>query len=120
MKTFSLATLFLPTWALPWVAVVGVLAWIVGARALAVASGLLLAAEFVVAPLLEPCLATLPTWSLMLIGVVMALTVAHGIIDFLFGKETASHVTGTYLVRLLDFLMFGPFRMLGRFLRRGS
>ena len=30
MKTFSLATLFLPEWVLPWVGVFGIIAWIVG------------------------------------------------------------------------------------------
>ena len=117
MKTFSLATLFLPEWALPWVAVFGLVAWIVGARALGVAAAILLLAELVFAPLLAPWLATLPDWALLLIGGVMVLLVLHGIIDFLFGKEAAGHVSGTYLVRLFDFLLLGPFRLLGRLLR---
>ena len=117
MKTFSLATLFLPEWALPWVAVFGFVAWIVGARALGVAAAVLLLAELVLAPLLAPWLTTLPDWALLLIGGVMVLLVLHGIIDFLFGKETAGYVSGIYLVRLCDFLLLGPFRLLGRLLR---
>ena len=117
MKTFSLATLFLPEWALPWVAVLGIAAWIVGARALGTAAAVLLLAELVLAPLLAPWLATLPDWGLLLIGGVIVLLVLHGIIDFLFGKETAGHVSGTYLIRLFDFLLMGPFRLLGRLLR---
>ena len=117
MKTFSLATLFLPEWALPWVAVVGLVAWIVGARSLGVAAAILLLAELVLVPLLAPWLATLPDWALFLIAGVMVLLMLHGIIDFLFSKGTAGHVSGTYLVRLFDFLLIGPFRLLGWFLR---
>lgn len=117
MKTFSLATLFLPEWALPWVAVFGLLAWILRARALAVASALVLLGELVLAPLLAPWLRTLPTWGLVLIGGVMLLLVLHSILEFLFGKETAAHVSGTYLVRLLDAIFIGPFRLLRRLLR---
>lgn len=117
MKTFSLATFFLPEWALPWLAVFGLVAWIVGARSLGVAAAILLLAELVLAPLLAPWLETLPDWALFLILGVMVLLVFHGVIDFLFGKETAGHVSGTYLIRLFDFLLVGPFRLLGRFLR---
>lgn len=116
MKTFSLATLFLPSWALPWVAVFGLLAWILGARALASAAALVLLADLLLAPLLAPWLQTLPTWVLLLIGGVMVLLVLHSVIDFLFGEDTAGHVTGTYLVRLLDAVLLGPFRLLRRIL----
>ena len=116
MKSFSLATLFLPAWALPWIGLIGVLALIVGARGLAGAAGMILVVELIVAPLMAPWLATLPTWVLLIMGAVMVLTVVHGVIDFLFGKEAAGHVSGTYLVRLLDLLLLGPFRLLGRLL----
>ena len=117
MKTFSLATLFLPEWVLPWVGVFGIIAWIVGARTLGMAAAIFLLAELVLAPLLSPWLSTLPGWALFLIGGVMVLLVLHGFIDVLFGKETAGHVSGTYLIRLLDFLFLGPFRLLGHLLR---
>lgn len=116
MKTFSLATFFLPEWALPWVAVLGIAAWIMGARPLALAAAMLLLAELVLAPLLAPWLTTLPVWALLLLGGIMVLMVLHGVVDVLFGKETAGHITGTYLVRLLDALLLGPFRLLGRLL----
>jgi hypothetical protein len=117
MKTFSLATLFLPEWALPWVAVFGVAAWIVGARALGAVAAMLLLTELVLAPLLAPWLETLPTWGLLIFAAVMVVVVLHQVVDFLFGREVAGHVTGTYLVRLLDALLLGPFRLLARLLR---
>ena len=117
MKTFSFATLFLPEWALPWVAVVGIAAWILGARALGVAAAMLLLTDLVIAPLLAPWIATLPTWALLMLAGVVSLVVLHQVIDLLFGKEVAGHVTGTYLVRLLDALLLGPFRLLARLLR---
>jgi hypothetical protein len=117
MKTLSFSTLFLPEWALPWVFVLAVAAWILGARPLAIAAALILVFEVVVAPLLAPWLATLPTWALLLIGAVMLLMLLHGAIELLFGSKTAGHVTGVYLVRLLDAFTLGPFRLLGRLLR---
>lgn len=117
MKAFTLGTLFLPEWALPWVFIVGIGAFIVGARALAISAAVLLTAEFILAPLMAPWLSTLPTWVLLLMGGVVLLLVLHGVIDFLFGKETAGHVSGTYLVRLIDFLLLGPFRLLKAILR---
>lgn len=117
MKSLTLGTLFLPEWALPWVFVVAIAAWIVGARALATAASLLLMVELVIAPLLAPWLATLPAWVLFLIGALMVLLVLHGVVEFLFGQEAAGHVTGSYLVRLIDFLILGPFRLLGSLVR---
>ena len=116
MKGVSIATLFLPEWSLPWVLLFGIAAWILGARATGVAAVLLVAAEFVLPPLLEPWLTTLPDWAILLIGGVLLLVVLHDVVDFLFGKETAGHVTGTFLVRLLDALLLSPFRLLGRLL----
>jgi hypothetical protein len=118
MKTFSLATLFLPEWAptvggcvrrrrldcrgeSPWGAV----------------AAMLLLTELVLAPLLAPWLETLPTWGLLIFAAVMVVVVLHQVVDFLFGREVAGHVTGTYLVRLLDALLLGPFRLLARLLR---
>lgn len=118
MKTFSLATLFLPEWALPWVAVIGVAAWILGARVLGVAAALLLLTELLLAPLLAPWIATLPTWGLLMLAAALVIVVLHQVIDLLFGKETAGHVTGTYVVRLLDVILLGPIRLLARLLRR--
>lgn len=117
MKTLSFSTLFLPEWALPWVLVLAITAWILGARPLAIAAAFIFAFEVIVAPLLAPWLATLPTSALVLIGAVMALMVFRGAIELLFGKETAGHATGVYLVRVLDALTLGPLRLLGRLLR---
>jgi hypothetical protein len=117
MKTLSFSTLFLPEWALPWVLVFAIAAWILGARPLAMVAAFIFLFEVIVSPLLAPWLATLPTPALLLIGVVMALMLFHGAIELLFGKKTAGHVTGVYLVRLLDAFTLGPFRLLGRLLR---
>ena len=115
MNTFSLAnslaTLSLPEWAQPWVAIGGLIAWVVGARALGMVAAILL-----LAPFLAPWLTTLPDWVLWLSGGVMLLLVLHSVIYLLFGKETAGHVSGSYLIRLFDFLLLGPFRLLRRLL----
>lgn len=117
MKSFSLATLFLPNWTLPWVVVVGLAAWIMGARALGTAAAILLLSDLVLAPLLAPWLATLPAWTLWLLGALMWLMILRGVIETMFGKSTAGHVTGTYLVRIFDALLLGPFRFVFRLLR---
>ena len=54
MKTLSFSTLFLPEWALPWVLVLAITAWILGARPLATAAAFIFAFEVFVAPLLAP------------------------------------------------------------------
>jgi hypothetical protein len=87
MKTLSFSTLFLPEWALPWVLVLAITAWILGARPLAIAAAFIFMFEVIVAPLLAPWLATLPTPALLLIGAVMALMIFHGAIELLFGKR---------------------------------
>jgi hypothetical protein len=115
--TFSFATLFLPEWALPWIVVLAVAAWILGARALAGVAIAVVIADVVIAPLLAPWIEALPTWAFVLILVVFALTVINGLLVLLFGREAAGQVTGTYLVRLIDFIFLGPFRLL-RFLVR--
>lgn len=117
MKTLTFSTLFLPEWALPWVLVLAIAAWILGARALAIGAGLILLLEVLIAPLLAPWLSTVPAWGLVLIGVFMALLILHAAIELLFGDKTAGHVSGVYLVRLFDGLMLGPFRLLARLLR---
>jgi hypothetical protein len=117
MKTLTFSTLFLPEWALPWVLVLAIAAWILGARALAIGAGLILLFEVLIAPLLAPWLSTVPAWGLVLIGVFMALLILHAAIELLFGDKTAGHVSGVYLVRLFDGLMLGPFRLLARLLR---
>ncbi len=117
VKALSFGTLFLPTWALPWVVVVGLVAWIMGARALGVAAAILLLSDLVIAPLLAPWLATLPAWILWSLEALMWLMILHRVIETLFGKATAGHVTGTYLVRIFDALLLGPFRFVFRLLR---
>ena len=111
-------SLFVPGWAIPWLVVLTIAAWIVGAKQFALGLTVLLIMDQVVAPLLEPYLATLPTWVLALVTATVILLVIHGLIVMIFGKEAAAHFTGTWLVRISDLLILGPFRMI-RVLLRG-
>ena len=117
MKTLSFSTLFLPEWALPWVLVVAIAAWILGARPLAMVAALILVFEIVIFPLLAPWLEIIPTAVLLLVAPIIALMLFQSAITLFFGKRTAGNVTGVYLVRLLDALMLSPFRLIGRLLR---
>lgn len=111
MKSLSLTALTIPHWVLPWVVVFGLSAWILGARSLAKASALLLTVSLLAPPLLASWLSTLPVWSMDLLILLMWLMVLNGVVRALFGKSAAGHVTGTYIVRLLDTLLIGPLRV---------
>lgn len=117
MNTTALSTLLLPEWLLPWLLVLAVSAWILGARPVAIFASLILLFEIVVTPMVAPVLASIPAAALLLVAPVLALMVFQGVITLLFGKRTAGSVTGVYLVRMLDLLTLGPFRLLGRLLR---
>lgn len=117
MTSFSLATLFLPEWALPWMVVLAITALVVGARGLAGMAAGVVAADLVLAPLLAPWIDALPDWALAPILVVFGLMVLNSALAFLFGREAAGHVTGTLLMRLFDLILLGPFRLLRALLR---
>lgn len=117
MSGFSLATLYLPEWALPWVAVFAVAAWIVGARALATAAVVVLLAELVLVPLLEPWIATLPLWALFVLLGVLAFTVEYDVIALVSNREIANKIMANQLSWLGKSLFLGPFRLLGFILR---
>lgn len=116
MKLLGLSV-FLPGWALPWVVVAAVAAFIIGARRLGIALAILLVMDQVAAPLLAPVLAELPWWVLALVTLVVVLLVVHGLIAAVFGAEAAGHFTGTWLVRITDLLIIGPFRAIRYLLR---
>jgi hypothetical protein len=112
--------LFLPDWALPWVAVGAVAAWILGLRGIGVSLAVLFVADTVLAPFLEPWLDTVPPWALVAGLVIVTLLVLQGFVVALFGREAWGHFAGTWLVRLGDLLLLGPFRALGAILRWGG
>ncbi len=117
MNSLSFATLFLPDWALPWMVVLAIAAWILRARALAGLAALIVLADVVIGPLVAPWLDAIPLWALLPLLPIIGLLLLHGLIVAAFGPETAGQVTGTYLVRLLDLIFLGPFRLI-RFLLR--
>ncbi len=118
MKSLSLATLFLPEWALPWMVVLAIGALVVGARGLAATAAGVVFADLVLAPLLAPWIAAVPVWALVPILIVFGFVVLNAVLTFFFGPEAGGHVTGTYLVRLFDLILLGPFRLLRALLRR--
>ncbi len=117
MSGFSLATLYLPEWAVPWVAVFAVAAWIVGARALATAAVVVLLAEFFLAPLLEPWIVMAPLWLLFLLMGVVALTVEYDVIALIFNRKIADQIVADQLSWLGKSVFLAPFRLLGFLLR---
>jgi hypothetical protein len=116
MKALGLSV-FIPEWALPWIAVAAVGSFILGANRMGTSLIALLVLDIVVAPLLAPVLAGIPLWALLLLLVVVALLTVHGVITAVFGHEAAGHFTGTWLVRIGDLLLLGPFRLLGGLVR---
>lgn len=109
--------LLMPEWMLPWVAVAAVAAWILGARRAAIALGLFFAMDVLVAPALAPWLAEQPAWALALLTLAMGLMMLQGLLTFLFGRGATDHFVGTWLVRIVDLLLLGPFRVVLALLR---
>ncbi len=104
--------LFFPEWWTPWIGVAAVAFAIMGAGRMAAALGTFVAIDLIVAPLLEPWLEQLPPWASALIVIVLGLLVIHSLISLAFGPEAAGTFTGTWLVRISDMLILGPFRIL--------
>lgn len=113
MNNLTLVTLFLPEWALPWIMVLAVAAWILGARALAGIAMMVVITDVVLAPLLTPWIESLPLWAMVLMLIVFGVSILLGGLSMLFGREAIGHLTGTYLVRFFDLILIGPFRLLG-------
>ena len=117
MNSLQLALFFIPEWALPWIAVIGAAAWILEIRSIAFMAGVVLFIEFILAPILAPIIMILPNWALFLLSATVVLSLLSGAITFLFGKEAAGHVVGTYIVRVIDLSLFGPFRLIRRIIQ---
>ena len=121
MAGHALATLFMPAWLLPWIAVLAIGALIVGARSLAIFLFTLLAVELVLVPMLGVWLESWPLWAVLLAAVIFALSIVNGLIALVFGKEAAGNYTGTMLVRLTDLILslsFRSVRSIVNFVRR--
>lgn len=119
MNRLSVVFWLLPEWLFPWLAVGAAAAWILGARRIALSMALLLTGLVVLPPLLAPVIGQLPGWVLWLLSALMVLLLVQGIISAIFGPVVAGHFTAVWLIRVCDFLLLGPFRLI-RFLWRGG
>lgn len=117
MKYFSEISLLFPEWLTPWIVVAAVAAAIMGFNRVAVSLGIYVAIDLFIAPMLEPWLDQLPLWTLALAALLLPLLVLNAIISLVFGKEAGGHFTGTWLVRIFDLLILGPFHIVGYLLR---
>lgn len=111
MRVQGLA-LFAPEWLTVWFAVAAVGAFILGFRRAGTALMGWPIIDWVVLPMVDPILDQLPGWAVASLLVVVGLVILQGLLSLLFGPEAVGHVVGTYLVRLIDFLVLGPFRAL--------
>jgi hypothetical protein len=113
--------LFFPEWWTPWIGVAAIGAAIMGWYRLAAPLAAFVAIDIAVVPLLEPWIEQVPVWFLVLLMPIFALLVLYSLIALIFGKGVADQVIGqfigTWLVRLADLLIAGPFRVLWWLLR---
>ena len=105
---------FSPDWLTVWFLVAAAGAFILGAKAAGYSLMAWPILDWIVLPIFEPAIDQLPLMWVAVIGAVITLIILQGLLSLVFGKEAAGHVIGTYLVRLLDLLFVGPFRLLGR------
>lgn len=120
MGTHGLAHL-LPDWAVAWSAIAAVACLIMGAKRWAAAIAMVPIGRWILWPIFTQFFPGLPVWVQLLFGLVGALLIVHGFTSLIFGRETAGQVTGTLIVRIGEFLLFAPFRLIKstwRFLRR--
>lgn len=111
MRVQGLA-LFALEWLTVWFAVAAVGAFILGFRRAGAALMGWPIIDWIVLPLVDPIIDQMPAWAVAALVVVVGLVMLQGLLSLLFGPEAVGHVVGTYLVRLIDFLLLGPFRAL--------
>jgi hypothetical protein len=108
--------MFFPEWLIPWIGVAAVATAILGLKRLAVSFGSFVAFDVFVMPWIKPWFEQLPPWVSIPAIVVFALLVIYALIALVFGEGVASQaigqVIGTWLVRLLDVMILGPFYLL--------
>lgn len=118
--------MLLPDWIIVWLAVTGGSALILGASRIGLAFLLPAAIRFVVVPTLKSELSEIPPVVLnslvpfaLILGAILVLKV---LVQAIYGKQTAGHVAGTYLVRAFDTFGRGIAAVIGlpfRLWRRG-
>jgi hypothetical protein len=101
---------FAPEWLTVWFAIAAVGAFILGFRRAGMALMGWPIIDWIVLPAIDPIIDQLPGWAVAALLVVVALLMLQGALSLLFGPEAVGHVIGTYLVRLIDVLLLGPFR----------
>ena len=75
-------------------------------------------ALLVTAALRQHVMSQLPSWLVAPVAIAFALVTAVTLLRFLVNREAYGHVVGTYLVRLIDLIFLGPFRLLAWLFRR--
>ena len=120
--------MILPDWIVLYLAVAGVCAYLLSARRLALSLATPAVLRWMVYPLVRPLLDQIPVVLLvvasLLVLVFSALQSLGVVLKWFYGSEAGGHVTGTYLVRIIDasarglmFCLALPFRLLARLLR---
>jgi len=112
MRHFFEASFFFPEWLTPWIGIAAVAAAIMGMKKIAASLGFFFAIDVFVMPILDPWLGELPIWVLAIALLLFPLLLLNAIISFIFGGEAAGQFTGTWIVRIFDFLLLAPFRLL--------
>ncbi len=110
MRLQSLS-LLIPEWLTIWFAVAAVGAFILGFKRAGVALLGLPIIDWIVLPFVEPVIDQLPPWALVTFLILGGLVLLHGLLTAVFGRDTVGHASGTYLVRLIDFIVLTPFRI---------
>lgn len=104
-------SVLIPDWLTIWFAVAAVGAFILGFKRAGVALLGLPVIDWIVLPFVEPVIDQLPRWALVVVFIVAGLVLLHGLLTTVFGRDAVGHASGTYLVRLIDFIVLSPFRV---------
>lgn len=104
--------LLLPEWAMVWCFVIAGAAFILGARRPALLLVAVPLFHWLVWPAVSQVFFDLPFLMQALITVLVPLLAVHGLISLVFGREAAGHFSGNWLVRLGDFLILTPARII--------
>ena len=112
MNLLAVFSVFAPDWLSIWFAVGAIGVWILRLQRIAVALAVIPFGDWVLAPLLQPAINEMPTSWLVGVLALIGLVCVRAVLELVIGNEGAGHVLGTYTVRLLDFLIVGPFRAL--------
>ncbi len=107
LKSLALIT---PDWLTIWVAILAIGAFILGFKRAGSALMAWPIIDWILLPILLPVIDQLPPWVALALAGIFSLLILQAFLMLIFPKEAVGHVIGTYLVRLCDFLLLGPFR----------